>query len=54
MHHAYYNYNLRNITINTHKLKWVLFLILDYESCFQCLIATLLIITFPIFSAFFA
>jgi len=37
---------------NTHKLKEVLFLILDYGSCFLCLLATLLIITFPIFSAF--
>jgi len=33
----------------THKLKWVLFLILDYGFCFLCLFATLLIITFPTF-----
>jgi len=38
---------------NTQKLKGVLFLILDYESCFLCLLATLLVITFPSFSAFF-
>jgi len=38
---------------NTHKLTGVLFLILDYGSCFLCLLATLLVITFPIFSAFF-
>jgi len=36
-----------------HKLKGVLFLILDYGSCFLCLLATLLVITFPIFPAFF-
>jgi len=33
-------------------MKGVLFLILDYGSCFLCLLATLLVITFPIFSAF--
>jgi len=38
---------------NTQKLKRVLFLILDYGTCFFCLLATLLVITFPIFSAFF-
>jgi len=34
---------------NTQKLKWVLFLNLDYGSCFLYLLATLLDITFPIF-----
>jgi len=38
---------------NTHKLKGVLFLILDHGSCFLRLLATLLVITFPIFSNFF-
>jgi len=38
---------------NTHKLKRVLFFILYYGSCFLCLLATLLVVTFPIFSAFF-
>jgi len=37
---------------NAHKLKGVLFLILDYGSCFLYLLATLLVIT-SIFSAFF-
>jgi len=41
-----------NITIK-YKLKGVLFLLLDYGSCFFRLLATLLVITFPIFSAFF-
>jgi len=34
---------------NSHKLKGVLFLILDYGSCFLFVLATLLVITFPIF-----
>ena len=38
---------------NTHKPKGVLFLILDYGSCFLYLLATLLVIT-SIFSAFVA
>jgi len=37
---------------NTHKLKRVLFLILDDGSCLLCLFAALLIINFPIFTAF--
>ena len=37
----------------THKLKWVLFFIFDFGSCFICLFAKVLIISLPIFSAFF-
>jgi len=32
---------------------WVLFLIVDYGPCFLRLLATLLVITFPIFSTYF-
>ena len=39
--------------LNKHKLKRVLLLILSYGSYFIYLLATLLAITFPIFSAFF-
>jgi len=42
-----------NIAIKYSQLKRVLFLILDYVFCFLCLFATLLIITFPIFSDMF-
>jgi len=41
-----------NITIK-YELKGVLCLILDYRSCLLCLLATFLVIIFPIFSAFF-
>jgi len=57
MHHAYYNNRNNKVSwtsqSNTHKLKGVMFLILDYGSCFLYLLAILLVITFPIFSAFF-
>ena len=36
---------------NIHKLKWVLFFIVDYESYFFLLVATFVIITFPDFLA---
>ena len=59
MYHAYYNIiTIRNNKAswtsqsNTHKLKEFLFLIPDYGSCFLYLLATLLVITFPIFSSF--
>jgi len=38
---------------NTHKLKWVLFFIVDYESYFFLLVASFFIATFPNFFAFF-
>jgi len=37
---------------NTQKLKWVLFFIVDYESCFFLFVATFFINTFPISFAF--
>ena len=37
---------------NTHKLKWVLFFDVNYDSCFFLLVANLFIITFPIFLLF--
>jgi len=37
----------------THKLKLVLVFIVDYESCFFLLVATFLIVTFPILLLFF-
>jgi len=55
MYHAYYNnkdeYSILNITIK-YKLKGVSFFILNCGFCFLYLLATLLVITFPIFSAF--
>jgi len=41
-------------TIKQSQIKGVFFLVLNYGSCFLCLLATLLVITFPIFFAFFA
>ena len=37
---------------NTHKLKWVLFLIVDYDTCFLCLSPPFSLLIF-VFFAFF-